>query len=92
MADPIRNLPPSQDQPSDIDVNVMREVFGDGQNVVKSIQLQKVIIPAILFVVLSLPFMDHLLKNIVPDSEMMLLFVKTLIFLIVLVVLQLVNM
>ncbi len=92
MADPIRNLPPSQDQPSDIDVNVMREVFGDGQNVVKSIQLQKVIIPAILFVVLSLPFMDHLLKNIVPDSEMLLLFVKTLIFLIVLVVLQLVNM
>ncbi len=91
MADRIANLPPSQEQPSDIDVNVMRDVFGDGAAVAKSLQLKKLIIPAILFVVLSLPMVDNLLKNAVPDSEMVLMFVKTLIFLTVLVVLQLVS-
>lgn len=91
MADRIANLPPSQKQPSDIDVNVMRDVFGDGAAVAKSLQLKKLIIPAILFVVLSLPMVDNLLKNVVPDSEMVIMFVKTLIFLIVLVVLQLVS-
>jgi hypothetical protein len=88
MADRIANLPPSQEQPSDIDVNVMRDVFGDGVAVAKSLQLKKLIVPAILFVVLSLPMVDNLLKNVVPDSKMF-MFVKTLIFLIVLVVLQL---
>jgi formate hydrogenlyase subunit 4 len=91
MADRIANLPPSQQQPSDIDVNVMREVFGDGVAVAKSLQLKKLIIPAILFVVLSLPMVDNLLKNVVPDSKMVIMFVKTLIFLIILVVLQLVS-
>jgi hypothetical protein len=91
MADRIANLPPSQEQPLDIDVNVMRDVFGDGVAVAKSLQLKKIIIPAILFVVLSLPMVDNLLKNVVPDSEMVIVFVKTLIFLIVLVVLQLVS-
>ena len=91
MADRISNLPPSQEQPSDIDVNVMRDVFGDGAAVAKSLQLKKLIIPAILFVVLSLPMVDNLLKNVVPDSEMIIVFVKTLIFLIILVVLQLVS-
>jgi hypothetical protein len=91
MADRIANLPPSQEQPSDIDVNVMRDVFGDGVTVANSLQLKKLIIPAILFVVLSLPMVDNLLKNVVPDSEMVIMFVKTLIFLIVLVVLQLVS-
>ena len=91
MADRIANLPPSKEQPSDIDVNVMRDVFGDGAVVAKSLQLKKLIIPAILFVVLSLPMVDNLLKNVVPDSEMVIMFVKTLIFLIVLVVLQLVS-
>jgi hypothetical protein len=91
MADRIANLPPSKEQPSDIDVNVMRDVFGDGVVVAKSLQLKKLIVPAILFVVLSLPMVDNLLKNAVPDSKMVILFVKTLIFLIVLVVLQLVS-
>ena len=68
MADRIANLSPSQqEQPSEIDVNIMRDVFGDGKAVAKSLQLKKIIIPAILFVVLSLPIVDNLLKSVVPD-------------------------
>ncbi len=91
MADRISNLPQSQEKPSDIDVNVMRDVFGDGVTVAKSLQLKKLIIPTILFVVLSLPMVDKLLKNVVSDSPMLIMFAKTLIFLIVLVVIKLVS-
>jgi hypothetical protein len=91
MADRISNLPPSQEKPSDIDVNVMRDVFGDGATVAKSLQLKKLIIPTILFVVLSLPMVDKLLKNVVSDSPILIMFAKTLVFLIVLVVLKLVS-
>jgi hypothetical protein len=92
MADRIANLPPSQEKPLDIDVNVMRDLFGDRTAVAESpLQLKKLIIPAILFVVLSLPIVDSILKNAVPDSNMVILFVKTLIFFTVLVVLQVVS-
>ena len=91
MADRISNLPQSQEKPSDIDVNVMRDVFGDGVTVAKSLQLKKLIIPTILFVVLSLPMVDKLLKNVVSDSPMLIMFAKTLVFLIVLVMIKLVS-
>ena len=81
----------SERSASYLDVNIIRDVFGDGKAVAKSLQLKKIIIPAILFVVLSLPIVDNLLKSVVPDSEMVIMFVKTLIFLIVLVLLQLAS-
>jgi len=91
MADRITNLPPSQEEPSNIDVNVMKDIFGDGANVAKSLQLKKLIIPAIVFIVLSLPMIDNFLKNVISDSEGVLIFTKTLIFLIILVILQLMS-
>ena len=91
MADRISNLPPSREKPSDIDVNVMRSVFGESVTVAKSLELKKLIIPTVLFVVLSLPMVDKLLKNVVSDSPTVIMFAKTLLFLIVLVVLKLVS-
>jgi hypothetical protein len=91
MADRITNLPSSQERPSDIDINVMKNVFGESLDVAKSLQLKKIIIPAIVFIVLSLPIVDSILKNIVSDSDILLMFTKTLIFLIVLVLLQIVS-
>lgn len=91
MADQIKNLPSSQDKPSDIDVNVMHDVFGDGVTVVKSLQLKKIIIPVVLFIVLSLPMVNNFIGTVVPDSEFILMFVKTLIFLAVLAILQLMS-
>jgi hypothetical protein len=91
MADQIKNLPSSQDKPSDIDVNVMQDVFGDGATVVKSLQLKKIIIPVVLFIVLSLPMVNNFIGTVVPDSEFILMFVKTLIFLAVLAILQLMS-
>jgi hypothetical protein len=91
MADLITNLPSSREKPSDIDVNVIRDVFGDGVSVAKSLQLKRLIIPAVMFVVLSLPIVNGFLKTIVPDSEIVLMFVKTIIFLIVLILIQLMS-
>jgi hypothetical protein len=91
MADRIANLPTSHGQTSDIDMNIMKDIFGHGTNVATSLNLKKIIIPAIVFVILNLPTIDNLIKNNVTSSESVLLFVKTIVFLIVLVVLQLVS-
>lgn len=88
MSDFIKDLPTSPNQSSDVDVKVMNELFGD---VSKSLELKKLIIPAITFFVLSLPMVDDGLKKMLPDSEMVLLFTKTLIFLVVMIVVQLTN-
>lgn len=91
MADEIKNLPQTQETPSDIDVNVMRDIFGQGFDVAKSVDFKKLILPAIVFIVLSLPIIDKLLGSVVSDSETVLIFTKTLIFVIVLIILQLTN-
>jgi hypothetical protein len=91
MADEIKNLPQSQEIPSDIDVNVMRDIFGQGIEVAKTVDYKKLIIPAIVFIVLSLPVIDKLLGSVVSESETILIFTKTLIFVIILVILQLAN-
>lgn len=91
MADEIKNLPQTQETPSDIDVNVMRDIFGQGLDVAKSVDFKKLILPAIVFIVLSLPIIDKLLGSVVSDSETVLIFTKTLIFVIVLIILQLTN-
>ena len=88
MADRIENLPSSNEKPSNIDLNIMKEVFGEGMTVAQTLEIKKILIPAILFIVLSLPMMNKLLKNVIPDSEFFLMFVKTLIFIIVMVLLQ----
>ena len=90
MADRIRNLPSSNEEPSDIDVSVMRAVFGDGV-VDKSLHVNKIIITVIVFVVLSLPVIDSLLKKVVPDSQIMIMFIKSLIFAVIIVVVQLTS-
>lgn len=91
MADQIKQLPSVQEPPSDIDINVMRELFGDGASVIKSLQFKKLIIPTVIFIVLSLPMVNNVLKTVLPDSEMLLMFVKTLIFLVVLAAVQLMS-
>lgn len=91
MADRIDQLPPSTEKPSTIDMNAMRELFGNQASGSQSkVNFNKLIIPAAVFVILSLPMVDNLLKSTVSDSDMMILFAKTVAFLIVLLVLQLI--
>ncbi|TFH06716.1 MAG: hypothetical protein E4H07_10080, partial [Nitrosomonadales bacterium] len=69
MADLIKNLPTSQDPPSDIDVTAMRDVFDKSSTIAKSLQLKKIIIPVVIFIALSLPMVNKFIGTLVPDSE-----------------------
>lgn len=92
MGDKIEDLPQSSAKPSETDENVMRDVFGKSAKVANRLDVKKVMIQLLIFVVLSLPFVDTLLKKYVSDSEVVMFFVKTILFLLVLMVLQLTSM
>jgi formate hydrogenlyase subunit 4 len=96
MADKISNLPPSAESSSspvsEIDENAMKEVFGQGAAVASKLNMKRIFVQMVVFVAISLPWMDNLLKNFLPDNEIILFFTKTVVFLLVLMVIQLVSM
>jgi hypothetical protein len=78
-------LPVNQAQPSAQDLRVMEAVFGtSGQS-----SASRLIIPGVAFFVLSLPFVDKFLKEKIAASDIVLLVVKTGLFLAIMLVAQL---
>lgn len=97
MADKISNLPSAESSSSsspvsEIDENAMKEVFGQGTVVASKLNMKKILVQVVVFVAISLPWMDNLLKNFLPDNEIILFFTKTFVFLIVLMIIQLASM
>jgi hypothetical protein len=90
MTDPIDQLPDTRGTPSDVDVKVMRDLFGNIKNTNNHINWKKIIISSTIFVILSLPITDNLIKNSVMDSEVVSIAVKAIIFIIVLIIIDLV--
>jgi len=85
MADRIDQLPNQQEKPNDIDLEAIRHLFGNSNT---KIDVKKFIVPVILFLLLSLPMVDSLLKATISDSSIVLLFVKALVFLVILFIVQ----
>jgi hypothetical protein len=90
MADRIDNLPSSKEDPSEIDINVMKDIFGK-MSETKSFNFKALIIPIIIFLVLSLSVTDTVMRNLISDSDVTILAVKTIIFVVVLVLVQISN-
>jgi hypothetical protein len=90
MADRIDNLPSSKEDPSEIDINVMKDIFGK-MSETKSFNFKALIIPIIIFLVLSLSVTDTVMRNLISDSDVTILAVKTIIFIVVLVLVQISN-
>jgi hypothetical protein len=90
MADRIDNLPSSKEDPSEIDINVMKDIFGK-MSETKSFNFKALIIPIIIFLVLSLSVTDTVMRNLISDSDVTILAVKTIIFIAVLVLVQISN-
>jgi NADH:ubiquinone oxidoreductase subunit 3 (subunit A) len=85
MADRIDQLPNQQENPNDIDLEAIRHLFGNSNT---KIDVKKFIVPVILFLLLSLPMVDSLFKATISDSSIVLLFVKALVFLVILFIVQ----
>lgn len=91
MADRIDQLPPSMENPTKVDTNAMNEIFENSEavaHVAKKMNWKNLIIPLIVFIVLSLPPVDTLFLNMLSQSEITALFAKTAVFLIVSLILQ----
>lgn len=92
-SDQLGALPVQRNQkPSEQDIRVMETVFG--RNVANSgngVSLSSLIIPGILFFVLSLPFVDKFIRKYLSTSDILLLSVKTGIFVLLLMILQLIG-
>jgi|APFre7841882630_1041343.scaffolds.fasta_scaffold308546_1 hypothetical protein len=89
MADRIDQLPNIPATPSNVDVNVMKDLFGN-IDTMKHVNWKKIIISSIVFVVLNLPITDDLIKSSIINSEIISIGIKTTIFIIILVVLDLI--
>jgi len=90
MSNAISGLPMSaRQQPSEHDMRIMEAMFGSSTT---GYEAKKLLIPGLLFFALSLPFVDKLLKGVITTSDLVLLVIKTGIFLGLLLIAQLLNL
>lgn len=83
-ADPISQLPADQTQPSHNELMIVNSLFKDHGNSINIIfkEMQDAILVGILFITLSLPQIDDMIKRILPmtqNSIYILLLVKAII-------------
>lgn len=77
----------SAQTPSAQDLRVMEAMFGNTPSSAKS--TLKLIVPGILFFILSMPFIDKFLRDKITASNLVLLVIKTGLFLAILIIAQL---
>jgi hypothetical protein len=89
MADRIDQLPVQTEKPNNIDLEAIKHLFANSNDKSNDkVDVKKLIVPVILFLLLSLPVVDSLFKNTISDSSLVLLFVKALVFIVVLFIVQ----
>lgn len=85
--DNINSLPLNSNLPSGQDLRVMETMFGNTKS--PSYSYPGLVVPGILFFVLSLPFVDNFLSEKISASEFVLLAIKTGLFLLLLLAFKL---
>lgn len=81
MTDNISQLPATDEKISEIDINILNTLF-ENKNVKKNIK--KLLIPGLVFLILNIPMVDSLMKNLISNSTIINLIIKTLLFLVIL--------
>ena len=87
MADRIDQLPSQSEKPDNIDLEAIKHLFANSNDKDKG-DVKKFIVPVILFLLLSLPFVDSLFKSTISDSSLVLLFTKAVVFIVILFIVQ----
>lgn len=78
QSDRIDQLPTITQKPTSIDLAAINNLFKQQQS---QTSFKKTLIPVGLFVLLSLPYVDNLIKANVTESELLGLFAKAVVFL-----------
>lgn len=89
-SDQMRNLPVNRQNPDPHDVKVMEAVFGNTTTTPPS-TTTKLLISGISFFILGLPVADTILKKFIDTSPMILLMIKTGIFVAIILMAQLLG-
>lgn len=87
MADPIVQLPTDNTQPNQDELTIVNSLFKKHSNTIETVanEMKDSIIAGILFIVLSLPQVDELIKSLLTftnNSPIILTIVKALIFIV----------
>jgi hypothetical protein len=87
MADPIVQLPTDNTQPNQDELTIVNSLFKKHSNTIETVanEMKDSIITGILFIVLSLPQVDELIKSLLTftnNSPIILTIVKALIFIV----------
>jgi hypothetical protein len=91
MADSIKQLPPSSRMPTAAEMQMMRSILGDTPPSV-TYELKRLVVPALAFALLSLPFADTALDKLVGSTTGIHLLIKTGIFIGIIVIAQLMGL
>ena len=91
MTDRIANLPETNDPMSPEELNMMREIFQAGSASVEGVKGKNLIIYGVLFFVLNLPIVDRLIKGFVDTTDIVLLALKAMVFILIIYILQVLN-
>jgi uncharacterized membrane protein YcjF (UPF0283 family) len=90
MGDRIDQLPQTNTNPSNLDSEIMNELFSQQEQPKGKIWKYSALLLA-LFVVLNLPAVNNLLNDTFSESAVLVLSIKTIVFVIVIAILQVVN-
>lgn len=88
MADRIDQLPNKNQPPNNIDIQAMQQLFKNTNQNKSGFNIKNALIPTIVFILLSLPLVDSLIKTHIGDSDTLSLFIKAVIFLLFFLIFQ----
>lgn len=91
MSDSIKNLPESREPMTREEANMMREIFQAGQASVSN-NNYSLLAYGTLFFVLSLPFTDKIIRGFVDTTDLILIALKSVLFIMIIFVAQLLGL
>lgn len=93
MSDPIQRLPINPNRiPTPQEMKIMNTLFGNGEQLPCSGSLKKLFVAGGAFFALSLPFVDSFIKGKISASSMVVLAIKTGVFILILVLVQIMGL
>lgn len=88
MTDALKNLPDSREPLSNEEMTVLKDIFQSGQQSgVTSVKMYRPLIYGLLYFVLSLPITDKFIKSLMNTTDLVLIGIKTALFVLIIYIL-----
>lgn len=84
----LQNLPQVEETPTKSDLEIIKFLVDESQKLKSHINIKQVFVATCIFVILVLPKTDSFIANKISDNTAIVIFIKVLIFVIVIVLIQ----